>query len=144
MNFWRFVQLVLVVAFIGSINVVLAQALETPLDYLTANETMTVKRQLIALVLGGFTQLWVGFLVDRTKPTGQFIAKIILAGVASAAVIGVVRDVLGFVWQIGGESALAALIGWGGAEFGFATLKKLIPLKEMPASVEATIKDGQK
>jgi hypothetical protein len=103
----------------------------------TPAESITLKRQLIAFGLGVFTQFWAGLFFERTKPRIKFIAQVILAGTASAALIGGLRDVLNVHLLIGGESGAASLGGWLGAEGVFVIIAKFFGSKGIPLGTEA-------
>ena len=121
---------IIVVASIIAANAALSAAL--PIEalsrstLLTDGEGVTLTRQAIAFCFGAFTQFWAGVLFDRTKPFKKFAAQVILAGLAASTVIGVLRDVAGISWQIGGESGVASVIGWLGVEVGFAVVQRIL------------------
>jgi hypothetical protein len=72
-----------------------------------------------------FTQFFASLFLNKTKPRTRWVAQTILAGVLAAAFIGLSRDWLNLKLQIGGETALASLIGWIGVEAGFGWLGAL-------------------
>jgi hypothetical protein len=107
-----------------------AVALAKPL--LTDDENITISHQLIAVGLGAFTQFWAAILFEKIRPWWKFLSQVVLAGLASGALIGVLRDVAGLKIPIGGESGLASLGGWLGAEVLFGALRKLADSKGVP------------
>ena len=95
-------------------------------DALSQGEKTTLTRQFIAFGIALWTQAWAGALFERTRPFTRFAAQCVLAGTAAWAIIGVLRDVAGIQWPIGGEGSVAAVIGWVGAEAAFAIVRTML------------------
>lgn len=115
-----------VVAVLVACNFAFAQAIPSIVQDFSDAEKLTIERMKIAFGLGFFTQFFAAMFFNKTKPWTKWLAQTVLAGVVAAVFIGLTRDSIGLKLQIGGETALASLIGWIGIEAAFARLDILV------------------